>query len=231
MPVIAFVSPKGGVGKTTAATILATQLARGSRVTMIDADPNKPVLAWSKLANVPDAISVVADVSQETLIDTIEAAAANVPFVVVDCEGTASLTVAYAIGAADLVVVPTQGSQLDARQATKALALIRNTEKQLRRPILHAVLFTRTNPAIRTRTLGAVEQQLAEHGVRVMLTRLHEREAFRAMFSFGGGLDTLPAEHVANRERAVANARAFAAEVVELLREGEGRGQADSGPR
>jgi len=184
------------------------------------------VLAWSKLPHLPESISVIAEVSQETLIDTIDVAAGKVPFVVVDCEGTASLTVAYAIGAADLVIVPTQGSQLDARQATKALALIRNTEKQLRRPILHAVLFTRTNPAIRTRTLGAVEHQLAEHGVRTLATRLHEREAFRAMFSFGGGLDTLPSEHVANRERAVANARAFAAEVVELLREGEGRGHA-----
>jgi chromosome partitioning protein len=42
MPVIAFCSPKGGAGKTTAATVLATELAeRGASVTIIDADPNK----------------------------------------------------------------------------------------------------------------------------------------------------------------------------------------------
>ena len=51
MPVISFVSPKGGVGKTTSALILATELAAqgASRVTIIDADPNLPIAKWSKL--------------------------------------------------------------------------------------------------------------------------------------------------------------------------------------
>ena len=40
MPVITLSSPKGGAGKTTAATILASELAeRGASVTIIDADP------------------------------------------------------------------------------------------------------------------------------------------------------------------------------------------------
>ena len=41
MPTIVFASPKGGVGKSTAAVLLATELASpGGSVTMIDADPN-----------------------------------------------------------------------------------------------------------------------------------------------------------------------------------------------
>ncbi|RYF34242.1 MAG: ParA family protein, partial [Cytophagaceae bacterium] len=43
MPTIVFVSPKGGAGKTTAALILASELARGAAVTVIDADPNHPI--------------------------------------------------------------------------------------------------------------------------------------------------------------------------------------------
>jgi chromosome partitioning protein len=44
MPTIVFASPKGGVGKSTAAVLLATELAGfGAGVTLIDADPNKPV--------------------------------------------------------------------------------------------------------------------------------------------------------------------------------------------
>ena len=40
MPVITFANAKGGAGKTTAALILATELAsRGHRITILDADP------------------------------------------------------------------------------------------------------------------------------------------------------------------------------------------------
>jgi len=40
MPTVVFLSLKGGGGKTTAAPLLASEIARGVRVTVIDADPN-----------------------------------------------------------------------------------------------------------------------------------------------------------------------------------------------
>jgi chromosome partitioning protein len=39
------------------------------------------------------------------------------------------MTVAYAVSRADLVIIPTQGSQLDAKQATKAIKLIQQQER------------------------------------------------------------------------------------------------------
>ena len=49
MPTIVFASPKGGVGKSTAAVLLATELAsHGGSVTMIDADPNRPLSQWAR---------------------------------------------------------------------------------------------------------------------------------------------------------------------------------------
>ena len=49
MPTIVFASPKGGVGKSTAAVLLAIELAGfGAGVSMIDADPNKPLSQWAK---------------------------------------------------------------------------------------------------------------------------------------------------------------------------------------
>jgi chromosome partitioning protein len=221
MPVIAFISPKGGVGKTTAATLLATQLARKARVIVIDADPNRPIATWQKLSGPIKNMTVMSDITQDTIIDRVEEAAQTAPFVVVDCEGTASLTVAYAIGSADLVVVPTQGSQLDAKEAARALTLVKHQEKQSRRQIPHAVLLTRTNPVIRPRTLTAIREQLHQHGVRMFEAQLNEREAFRALFSFGGTLEALPPDQVANIDKAVANARAFATEVVAMLQESQ----------
>ena len=59
MPTCVMASPKGGVGKSTAAVILGTQLAEsGASVTVIDADPNKPVSRWAappRQAGQPDA--------------------------------------------------------------------------------------------------------------------------------------------------------------------------------
>jgi len=108
MPTIVFASPKGGVGKSTSAVVLASELARkGAAVTIIDADPNRPVSRWAQRPGCPENLTVLADVSEETVIDAIEAAAVRTPFVLVDLEGTASMTVAYAISRADLVVIPT----------------------------------------------------------------------------------------------------------------------------
>jgi chromosome partitioning protein len=220
MPVICFASSKGGVGKSTSAVLLAGEIARkGAGVVIIDADPNRPVAAWARRAGKPESLEVVSSATEATIIDEIEGAATRVPFVVVDLEGTASMTVAYAVSRADLVVIPCQGSQLDAAEAAKAIKLIRQQERAFGRTIPHAVLFTRTSAAIRPRTLQHIRGEFATHGVPAFDTQMHEREAFRAVFSFGGTIDSLNSGQVSGLDGAVANVRAFATEVVTKLRQ------------
>jgi len=219
MPTIVFASPKGGAGKSTAAVLLATELAeRGATVTIIDADPNKPVSRWARRPGKPDALTVLADVTEDTIIDAIEQAATESAFVIVDLEGTASMMVGYAISRADLAVIPTQGSQLDAAEAVKAIKLVRRQERAFGKTIPLAVLFTRTSAAIRPRSLQSIEAEFLQNGVRMFSTQVHERDAYRAIFSFGGTLSGLDPAQVSNVRAAVANARAFAAEVVSLLK-------------
>lgn len=219
MPTIAMVTPKGGAGKSTSAVILGTEFARrGAAVTMIDADPNKPVSDWAKLPARPENVTVLAGVTEENIIEEIEGAAQKTPFVIVDCEGTASMTVAYAVSRADLVIIPVQGSQLDAKQATKAIKLIQQQERAFGKKIPYAILFSRTSEAIRPRTLQHIKNEFAKHGVPAFTVHMHEREAFRAIFSFGGTLEDLNPKMVNNVAAAVNNARALAAEVVGLLR-------------
>jgi chromosome partitioning protein len=220
MPTIVFASPKGGAGKSTSAVLLATELAlKGASVTVIDADPNKPVSQWAAREGRPENLAVIADISEKTIIDEMEAAARRTSFVIVDLEGTASMMVAYAISRADLVVIPTQGSQLDASEAAKAVKLVRQQEKAFGKKIPYAVLFTRTSSALRPRTLRHVQEQFLKHGVRAFQTQIHERDAYRALFSFGGTLSSLNPAEVRNIEAAVNNARAFAGELVSMLRE------------
>src|SRR5208337_3362489 len=219
MPVIAFSSPKGGAGKTTAATVLATVLAeRDASVTVIDADPNKNVVDWSKLPGRPASLTVVGDVTEETIVDVIEDAASKTAFVVVDLEGTASLMVSYAISLADFVVIPVQGSQLDAKQAARQMKLIASQERVSGRSIPFAVLLTRVSPAIQPKTQRHIEDRFRELAVPVLETRLYDREAFRAIFSFGGSVAGLADKGVSNLSAAIRNADEFAAEVVETLR-------------
>ena len=47
MPVIVTASSKGGAGKSTLTLVLAQALdAMGATVTIIDADPNRPLVRW-----------------------------------------------------------------------------------------------------------------------------------------------------------------------------------------
>ena len=219
MPVVVMASPKGGVGKSTNAVILATQLAEsGATVTIIDADPNKPVSRWAARPGRPKALTVIDDVTEQTIIRTIDEAGRKAAFVIVDLEGTASMMVVYAISRADLVIIPTTASLLDAVEAVAAVQLVQRQEEAFRIKIPSAVLFTKTSAAIRTRTLASIEDELAENGVPVFNVRMHEREAFRALFSYGGTLSELNPKNVRNIAAASENAEAFAAEVIKMLK-------------
>lgn len=221
MPVVTLSSPKGGAGKTTAATILATVLAeRGAAVTIIDADPNKNVVDWAKLPGAPANLTVIGEVTEETIVDQIEEAAEKSAFVIVDLEGTASLMVSYAISMSDFVVIPVQGSQLDAKQAARQMKLIKAQERIAGRAIPFAVLFTRTNPAIMPKTLRFIEERFTELQVPMFATKLYDREAFRALFSYGGTLAGLKDKGVSNLNAALNNALEFTSELVERLRNG-----------
>ena len=128
------------------------------------------------------------------------------------------MKVGYALAPADLAISPTQGSQLDAAEAVKAIALIRRQERAFNKTIPLAVLFTRTSAAIRPRTLKSIEAEFVNAGIRVFGTQIHEREAYRAIFVFGGTLSGLDPEQVTNIPASMANARAFAAEAIAILR-------------
>ena len=219
MPTIVFASPKGGVGKSTAAVLLATELAsHGGSVTMVDADPNRPLTQWAARPGRPDKLTVISTTTEESIIDTIEKAAILTTFVIVDLEGTASMMAGYAMSRADLVIIPAQGSHLDATEAVKAIKLVRGQERAFQRKIPFAILFTRTSAAIRPRTLQSIETEFRENRIPMFGTQIHEREAYRAVFAFGGTVAGLDPAQVANLDAAKLNARMFAGEVIETLK-------------
>jgi chromosome partitioning protein len=191
-------------------------------VTVIDADPNHPIETWATGGNTPKRLTIISDVDEDTIIERIEDAAEKTPFVIIDLEGTASKTVIYAISQADFVVIPTQGSQLDANEASRAIRVVLQSEKMTGKPKPYAVLLTRTNQSIRARGLAHIQTGLIEAGIPVLHTELNERDAFKAVFSFRQTLDGLNPAEVPNLDKAKLNVLKFVEEVFERIAAEEG---------
>lgn len=218
MSIIVFASSKGGAGKTTAAIILASEFARqgnskGMIITLIDADPNQHSAKWALKKGCPQNIKIIENSDEDSIIDDIENANQNSAFVIVDLEGTASMSVASAISKADLVIILCQGSQDDADEAIKTIKLIKRQERLLAREISFSVLFTRTNPAITPRTLTYIINEFKKSDIEIFNCSLIDREAFRAIRSFGGIIENLDSKEVSGKDKAVANVLAFTEEV------------------
>ena len=162
-------------------------------------------------------MTVLSDVTEKTIVQQIADAAAKTPLVIVDLEGTASKIVLYAIGEADLVIIPTQGSPLDARQAGRTVQVVRDSQKASRKVKDHVVLLTRTNPTVRSRNLTHIQKSFIEAGVPVLNTELNERDAFKAVFAFEVTLDQLDPKDVPNLDKAKLNVMELAQEIVARL--------------
>ena len=215
MPTIVIASPKGGAGKSTAAVILGTELARaGARVTMLDCDPNGSLTLWAERASLPARMELRNGISESEIVRTIKTHDEDGSIVIVDLEGVASRLVSRAISQADLVVTPMRATTLDATIDVRALQLIAEEEEALDRQIPHAVVFTMTR-AIRSKQHKGIDQSLRAQGVDVIDPALMERAAYSALFEFGGDLTSLPAQ--GNMDAARDNAGAFARAVFDRL--------------
>jgi chromosome partitioning protein len=216
---IAFISPKGGAGKTTAALLLALGLIeRGNRVAMIDSDPNKPVVEWAKLPGRPERLSVHPSPTLHDFVDARREAARTSPdWIILDTEGSERGAMAFAALRPDLILTPLAGSQLEANQAIKAAQMVRAFGQRGGSLLPHRCLLTRIPAAIRPRLLRSVVDQLRAHQIELLEIALLEKEAFRALFSAGGGFDVLEAQGVGGVSAARANATAYVDEVLALV--------------
>jgi chromosome partitioning protein len=222
MPVIVMASPKGGVGKSTCAVLLATEFASmGADVTVLDCDPNKSLTRWAS-HGLPDRITLHSNVGRAQVVSTIRESDGDGRIVVVDLEGVASQLVSRAISQADLVIVPMQPTALDAEIGSEALALVREEEEALGREIAHAVVLTKTSAAVRSRVQRDLEDQLQEAGIDVIRPPLVARAAFSELFAYGGDLTAMmnnPDIVTGGKvDKAQANARSFTEAVYERLK-------------
>ncbi len=220
LPTVAFVNPKGGAGKTTAALLLALGLSKqGARVAMIDSDPNKPLVHWASLPNRPEKVSVHPAPTMEDMRDALREAQRKQPdWLILDTEGSIRGAMAFTTMRLDLVVTPLAASQLEAIQAIKAAEMVAQFGRRAGRPLPHRCLLTRVPAALRPRSLKDVVEQLRASEIEILPIPLIEKEAFRTLFAVGGGFDELERSGVSGVPAARANADAYLASILELVR-------------
>jgi chromosome partitioning protein len=217
--VVAFISPKGGAGKTTAAAVLALRLVQlGRRVALVDSDPNKPLVQWSELTGQSDRISVHPAPTAQDIRDAMREAQRRGPdWMILDTEGTIRGAMGFISVAPELVLTPLAGSQLEADQAIKAAEIVHEFGRRGGRTVPHRCLLTRIPAAIRPRSIRAVVDRLRQHHIQMLPTALLEKEAFRALFAIGGGFAGLQSAGVGGVAAAQANAEAYVAAVFQQM--------------
>jgi chromosome partitioning protein len=225
MYVIAFANPKGGTGKTTAALLLAEQLAKASpRVAMLDCDPNQNLVTWDaerQAAALPRPFQVFARPKEDMVVEMIDRLEDSVEYLIVDLEGTAAQIVTFVLSRADLAIIPFEPTPMETRQAARAVSLVKTTAKMLRREIPFALLFTRTNAAFQTSDERDVRSETSK-SVPVLPVSLIRRAAYTRIFRESLLLEELRDKQVSNLDSAIENARSYAQSVVTMLSERAG---------
>lgn len=219
MPIICAANPKGGAGKSTTILALASTIAeQGAKVAIIDADPNKPISDWREGGSKAN-IDVISDVTESNIREKINDAAASAQFVFIDLEGTASRMTSRAIMRADLTIIPLAGSALEAKQAARAVTLVRESGEDIGRDLPYVLAFNRTSPPpFAKRIEREIAAQMRANDMPVLDTHLHNRQAYNAMFMERLSLFELDAKSVNGLETAIENALQFTQEVLEVLR-------------
>lgn len=212
MAVVAIASAKGGVGKSTLALLLGAEFAlEGYQVSILDCDLNQHASAFGLKAKLP-GLTILPDIGEAEVLKALRAAEAKDDVVLIDLPGGTSTLALKALQRSHLVLVPTQPSLPDARDAMKTVSQIDDAEELARTPIARALVWTRFLPGFESRVARHVRQSLEEEQVPILKTPLMERAAFRAIHLNG----QVPRQNEPGGS-AAANIAALTKEVLEQL--------------
>jgi chromosome partitioning protein len=187
MSIITIATSKGGAGKTTIARLILGRLALdGLPVAAVDADLNHTLTDWVRAAS-KHPIAIEHELDETRIVPLVESLHEAHDVVVIDTAGAATQATIFAIGCADLVLVPCQTSSADIVEAIKTMNLIKSASLMMKRSVTARVVLTGYQP--NTNISTHVEGEIAKANLPLMRTRLNRLVAFQEM-SFTGIVPT-----------------------------------------
>jgi chromosome partitioning protein len=173
---IAFVSQKGGAGKTTLASNIAVAAHQaGERVFICDLDPLQSLVRWSKARNAP-AIPTQHVPPDKLAPALVELKRGGVTLAILDTPGSDSRHSAEAIRIADLCIIPARPNTLDLWASEATLARVKAEKGDF------AFLLNQCPPAQQSARVARGAAALQEMGALLtplITTRVDYLEAVR----------------------------------------------------
>jgi chromosome partitioning protein len=185
--ILAVANMKGGTGKSTIATNLATLFAaRGDEVLLVDTDPQQSALDWQQDRPATRPHVAVIGLPAPNLHREVPRLHTKYSIILLDGGGRVTATARAAVGVADFLLVPTLASIPDARATQRFFREVVDEATAIRGRISGAILFS----MVKTGTVFNVAGQTAikELGYPVLDATLSHRITYQEAFSQGLGV-------------------------------------------
>lgn len=174
--IIAFVSQKGGVGKTTTAVHAREWFAQFGSVVFVDADAQRSSSRW--LAALDQNIPVQVTNDPTTLLKELPQLKKTYDYVIVDAPGSLEEVSRAILSRCDLTAIPSQPAHLDLDSNTKTIEMV-EIAQDIRGGLPKAVLFlncAEEGTVLLREAKETVDAGLANLNIDRLQTVIHKRQ-------------------------------------------------------
>lgn len=192
--VVTVANEKGGSGKSNIAINLAVKLfSLGEDILLIDSDPQNSIRVFNDIRaskEVPLGFNCV-NVFGDSLATQVELLQGKYETLIIDTAGRDCDEMREALSVSDILIIPTQPSDLDIAVLNKMIKLFKQY-KQFKRDLKAFVVISKAspNPALQDK-ITALQGYIKDKNIddlRLCKSVLYERELYRNAFSNGMGV-------------------------------------------